>query len=93
MTLPRTCSLLLATPCSFFVATTVMAPTLTSQSALAHGTGDDHWVYGDEAVDSRYARLNAQVIEIDRSPVSSLFGFYVGGQKGTTVSSALAFVS
>ena len=27
---------------------------------------------------------NAQVIEVDRSPASSLFGFYVGGQKGTT---------
>jgi hypothetical protein len=32
------------------------------------------------------------VIEVDRSPVSSLFGFYVGGQKGTTVSSAFSFV-
>jgi hypothetical protein len=42
--------------------------------------------------DSRYVRLNVQVLEVDRSPVSSLFGFYVGGQKGTTVSSALSFV-
>jgi hypothetical protein len=40
--------------------------------------------------DSRNHRLNVQVIEVDRSPVSSLFGFYVGGQKGTTGSAALS---
>jgi hypothetical protein len=45
-----------------------------------------------ERFDSRYVRLNVQVIEVDRSPASSLFGFYVGGQKGTTVSSAFSFV-
>lgn len=37
---------------------------------------------------SRNIRLNAQVIEVVRSPVSSSFGYYVGGQKGTTVSLA-----
>jgi hypothetical protein len=40
--------------------------------------------------DTRNHRVNVQVIEVDRSPVSSLFGFYVGGQKGTTVSAALS---
>jgi hypothetical protein len=40
--------------------------------------------------DTRNHRLNIQVIEIDRSPASSLFGFYLGGQKGTTVSAALS---
>jgi len=40
---------------------------------------------------TRNIRFNTQVIEIDRSPQSSLFGFYVGGQKGTTVSSAFSF--
>jgi hypothetical protein len=39
-------------------------------------------------VDTCNVRFNAQVIEVDRSPQSSLFGFYVGGQKGTTLSSA-----
>jgi len=39
---------------------------------------------------TRNHRVNFQVIEVDRSPVSSLFGFYVGGQKGTTVSIAMS---
>jgi hypothetical protein len=38
--------------------------------------------------DSRNYRLNLQVISVDRSPASSLFGYYVGGQKGTTFSAA-----
>jgi hypothetical protein len=37
---------------------------------------------------SRNYRVNGQVIHVDRSPASSSFGFYVGGQKGTTVSVA-----
>jgi hypothetical protein len=37
---------------------------------------------------TRNIRLNAQVIEVTRSPVNSTFGYYVGGQKGTTVSLA-----
>lgn len=41
---------------------------------------------------SRNVRFNTQVIEVDHSPVSSLFGFYVGGQKGTTVSSAFSIL-
>jgi hypothetical protein len=41
---------------------------------------------------SRNVPFNTQVIEVDRSPVSSLFGFYVGGQKGTTVSSAFSIL-
>jgi hypothetical protein len=40
--------------------------------------------------DTRNHRVNFQVIEVDRSPVSSLFGFYVGGQKGTTISIAMS---
>jgi hypothetical protein len=38
--------------------------------------------------DQRYFRVNAQVIYVHRSPASSAFGFYVGGQKGTTLSVA-----
>lgn len=38
--------------------------------------------------DSRNYRVNLQVIDVNRSPVSSTFGYYVGGQKGTTVSMA-----
>ena len=33
---------------------------------------------------SRNHRLNMQILSVDRSPVSSSFGYYVGGQKGTT---------
>jgi hypothetical protein len=40
--------------------------------------------------DSRNYRLNAQVIDVNRSPVSSTFGYYVGGQSGTTVSAAFS---
>ena len=38
--------------------------------------------------DSRNYRVNLQVIGIERSPVSSLFGYYVGGQTGITISVA-----
>jgi hypothetical protein len=37
---------------------------------------------------TRNHRVNAQVMHVDRSPVSSTFGYYVGGQKGTTLSLA-----
>jgi len=39
---------------------------------------------------SRNHRLNVQVIHVDRSPVNSTFGYYTGGQLGTTVSAALS---
>jgi hypothetical protein len=42
--------------------------------------------------DSRNVRTNIQVMQVDRSPASSTFGFYVGGQKGTTVSAATSFL-
>jgi hypothetical protein len=35
--------------------------------------------------DSRNYRLNLQVINVDRSPVSSTFGFYTGGLKGVSL--------
>jgi len=35
---------------------------------------------------TRNHRLNVQVIDINRSPVSSAFGYYTGGQAGTTLS-------
>jgi Protein of unknown function (DUF3011) len=41
-------------------------------------------------VDSRNHRLNFQAIDVNRSPVSSTFGYYVAGQKGTTVSAAFS---
>ncbi|HYR85021.1 MAG TPA: DUF3011 domain-containing protein [Terriglobia bacterium] len=37
-------------------------------------------------VDSPNYRFNVQAIRVNRSPVSSSFGYYIGGQKGTTVS-------
>ena len=39
---------------------------------------------------TRNHRVNVQVIDVNRSPVSSTFGYYVGGQKGTTVSAAFS---
>jgi Protein of unknown function (DUF3011) len=41
-------------------------------------------------VDTRNHRLNLQVMDVDHSPVSSTFGYYVGGQNGTTVSLAFS---
>ena len=39
---------------------------------------------------TRNHRINVQVMDVNRSPVSSTFGYYVGGQKGTTVSAAFS---
>jgi hypothetical protein len=41
-------------------------------------------------VNTRQHRLNFQVIDVNRSPVSSTFGYYVGGQSGTTYSAAFS---
>ena len=38
-----------------------------------------------------YMKLNAQVIVVNRSNVSSTFGYYVGGLKGTVLSLAASF--
>ena len=40
--------------------------------------------------DTRNHRLNLQVIDVNRSPVSSTFGYYTGGQDGTTVAAAFS---
>jgi hypothetical protein len=40
--------------------------------------------------DARNHRLNLQIIDINRSPVSSTFGYYTAGQDGTTVSAAFS---
>jgi hypothetical protein len=40
--------------------------------------------------DTRNHRLNVQVIDVNRSPVSSTFGYYVGGQNGTTLAAAFS---
>jgi hypothetical protein len=39
---------------------------------------------------SRNYRLNLQLMDVNRSPVSSTFGYYVGGQTGTTFSTAFS---
>jgi Protein of unknown function (DUF3011) len=41
-------------------------------------------------MNNRYHRFNFQVVDVNRSPVSSTFGYYVGGQKGTTYSAAFS---
>ena len=40
---------------------------------------------------SRNYRINAQIMNVNRSPASSTFGYYVGGQNGTTVTTAASF--
>jgi hypothetical protein len=60
--------------------------------------GDDSLGFGDSSewilgmnyypTDTRNHRVNLQYINVDRSPVSSSFGYYVGGQDGNTVSLA-----
>jgi len=41
-------------------------------------------------MNTRNHRLNLQVMDVNHSPVSSTFGYYVGGQDGTTVSAAFS---
>jgi hypothetical protein len=41
-------------------------------------------------LDTRNMRLNVQVIGVDRSPVSSVFGYYTGGLKGAIVSAEVS---
>jgi Protein of unknown function (DUF3011) len=41
-------------------------------------------------VNTRNHRLNVQVIDVNGSPASSTFGYYVGGQRGTTVAAAFS---
>ncbi len=39
---------------------------------------------------TRNHRLNVQILDVNRSPVSSSFGYYTGGQDGTTVATAFS---
>jgi hypothetical protein len=39
---------------------------------------------------TRNHRFNLQILDVTRSPVSSTFGYYTGGQSGTTVSAAFS---
>jgi len=41
---------------------------------------------------TRNARMNFQFIDVNRSPASSLFGYYVGGQRGQTLSVAMDLI-
>ena len=41
-------------------------------------------------IDSRYVRLNLQLIDVNSTPVSSAFGYYVGGQTGKTFATAFS---
>ena len=64
--------------------------------------GDDDAGFGDSReyivganfypFKTRNARVNAQIIDVDKSAVSSVFGFYVGGQTGTTYSVAASLI-
>ncbi|HSD70143.1 MAG TPA: DUF3011 domain-containing protein [Woeseiaceae bacterium] len=57
------------------------------------GFGDSHeYLVGMNyyPTNSRNHRLNLQLIDVTRSPVSSVFGYYTGGQDGTTVAAAFS---
>ena len=57
------------------------------------GFGHSYEVLGGAnyyVADSRNIRLNLQAIGVHLSPVSSSFGYYVGGQEGLTVSAAFS---
>ena len=57
------------------------------------GFSDSHdYVFGANwyPFNTRNHRLNLQVIDVYKSPVSSTFGYYTGGQDGTTVSAAFS---
>ena len=41
-------------------------------------------------MNTRNHRLNVQVLDVNRSPVSSTFGYYTGGQTGTTIAAAFS---
>ena len=49
--------------------------------------GGANWFFAK----TRDVRINAQLIRVNRSPVSSAFGYYMGGQKGMTGSLAVSF--
>ena len=51
--------------------------------------GGANWFF---APHTRNIRLNGQLIYVDRSPVSSSFGYYIGGQKGPTASLAVSLL-
>jgi len=40
--------------------------------------------------DTRNHRLNLQLMDVNKSPVSSTFGYYVGGQDGWTLATAFS---
>ena len=50
--------------------------------------GGANWFFAK----TRDIRVNGQLIYVDRSPVSSTFGYYTGGQKGPTVALAMSFI-
>ncbi|HZL92906.1 MAG TPA: hypothetical protein VFB99_04655, partial [Vicinamibacterales bacterium] len=57
------------------------------------GFGDSHeYLVGMNyyPANSRNHRLNLQVIDVTRSPVSSVFGYYTGGQDGKTIAAAFS---
>jgi hypothetical protein len=59
------------------------------------GFGDSHeYILGANfyPARTRNLRVNFQVIDVEKSPVSSVFGFYVGGQTGTTYSVATSLL-
>ena len=69
-------------------------------SATSQIFGDEDAGFGDSSeyqvgmnfypANTRNHRLNIQLIDVNRSPVSSTFGYYTGGQTGQTLSVAFS---
>jgi hypothetical protein len=82
---------------SFYpIPTKLEAYTATSQIVGDDNAGFDdssEWIFGLNyyLADTRNHRVNLQYINVDKSPVSSTFGYYVGGQKGDTLSLGASF--
>jgi hypothetical protein len=77
-----------------------IARKLEVYAATSQIYGDRHAGFGDSSewlvgmnwypFPTRKHRLNLQLIDVDKSPVSSTFGYYTGGQSGWTLASAFS---
>ena len=70
-----------------------MFPVSATQSIPSAGfTTSNEYIGGMNwfPFNSHNHRLNVQIQRVNRSPVSSTFGYYVGGQVGNTYSTAFS---
>jgi hypothetical protein len=81
---------------SYFIKPAKLEPYLTTSWVFGDksaGFGTSKELIGGlnfYPADTRNVRLNVQVINVDRSPVSSVFGYYTGGLKGPIISAEVS---